>query len=216
MCFVWIWAIIFLCSIHWLVCITERYELNLHIFNLIPIFVEARVRCRASWCAICVVQVATETCLDQYFISPSHYHSTDAPFTSAWSLNASKSRVVVPVHPIRCALNVGQWVVYRIFTLRVAGYSEWKLCLCAWTGRSSPASRLGLGDHVLCCQIEGGFVEFVAMLSRPFILFFMVPLVWQRVNESAAGETWHRWQEVPAYASSINKAIEIHRCCRLL
>ena len=193
--------------------LTERYELNLHVFSLIPVFVEARVRCWASWCVICVGQSATDMSqpILRFAMSVSF-----TLFTAAWSLNASKSRVLLSVHPIRCAHNVGHWVVYRIFTLRVAGYTEWKLCLCAWTGRSSPASRLGLGDHVLCCQIEGGFVEFVAMLSRPFILFFVVPLVWRRVNESAAGETWHRWQEVPAYASSINKATEIHRCCRLL
>ena len=95
-------------SINWLVLITEWYELNLHIFSLIPVFVEARVRCWASWCAIYVGQSATDRCLNQYFLSPCQYHSIDALFTLALSPNASKSRVVVSVHPIRCAHNVGQ------------------------------------------------------------------------------------------------------------
>lgn len=64
----------------------------------------------------------------------------------------------------------------RALKSRTCSSTSWKQCLCAWTGRSSPASRLGLGDHLLCCQFHGVFVEFVAMFSRPCILFTIAQL----------------------------------------
>lgn len=42
------------------------------------------------------------------------------------------------------------------------------------------------------------------MFSRPFRMFYIVQLTLWRVNESAAGETWHQWQEVSAYASTMS------------
>jgi hypothetical protein len=35
-------------------------------------------------------------------------------------------------------------------------------------------------------------------------MFCLVPLTLWRVNESAAGETWHQWQDVFAYASTMS------------
>jgi hypothetical protein len=42
------------------------------------------------------------------------------------------------------------------------------------------------------------------MFSRPCRLLCVVQLTVWRVNDSAAGETWHRWQDVSAYAFTMS------------
>jgi hypothetical protein len=42
------------------------------------------------------------------------------------------------------------------------------------------------------------------MFSRPFRMLCIVQSTVWRVNDSAAGETWHQWQDVCAYAFNMS------------
>jgi hypothetical protein len=48
------------------------------------------------------------------------------------------------------------------------------------------------------------------MFSRPFRLFTIGLVYAVRVNEFAAGEVWHQWQDVSAYASTISTKAPRH------
>lgn len=67
-----------------------------------------------------------------------------------------------------------------------------------------PRQTIGVGRSYAVVPHWGVLVEFVAMFSRPFRMLYIVQSTVWRVNDSAAGETWHQWQDVCAYAFNMS------------